>query len=386
VTMTAIIPTHFPWFDYARYTFSLGLQREGKVWLSGHSASEYDPETRHIVVRGGMADQTRTAYAKIAAILDAAGLTLDDAHRIVEYVTAAGIEHYAEAEGVRAEVLGDHRPAVCTVVVNRLLRPQAFIEIEVTAGPAGEAITVDGWGRVAAAPGYAADDIVYLSSLTAPDAGDSLESQARAVFERAAEVLKAAGLDMSNVVKTVDYTTPATLRDYRSTGRIRKDMLGPVYPGAAGILLSKLQTPETLISFDVIASRHTPEAVNPGWERYGKLTYSPAVRAGNVLFMSGQAALDPATERAVHDGDIVAQAEYTYSNINEVLRAAGAGPVNLVKTIEYVTPAGLENYREVAKVRDKLLRAPYPASTGCVCEALLRPEFLIEIDPLAILP
>ena len=386
MTMTAIIPTHFPWFDYARYTFSLGLQREGKVWLSGHSASEYDPETRHIVVRGGMADQTRTAYAKIAAILDAAGLTLDDAHRIVEYVTAAGIEHYAEAEGVRAEVLGDHRPAVCTVVVNRLLRPQAFIEIEVTAGPAGEAITVDGWGRVAAAPGYAADDIVYLSSLTAPDAGDSLESQARAVFERAAEVLKAAGLDMSNVVKTVDYTTPATLRDYRSTGRIRKDMLGPVYPGAAGILLSKLQTPETLISFDVIASRHTPEAVNPGWERYGKLTYSPAVRAGNVLFMSGQAALDPATERAVHDGDIVAQAEYTYSNINEVLRAAGAGPVNLVKTIEYVTPAGLENYREVAKVRDKLLRAPYPASTGCVCEALLRPEFLIEIDPLAILP
>src|SRR2546426_7816918 len=45
-------------------------------------------------------------------------------------------------------------------------------------------------------------------------------------------------------------------------------------------------------------------SVNPGWDRYAKLTYSPAVRACNVLFMSGQAALDPATERAVGTGDI----------------------------------------------------------------------------------
>ncbi|HEX9710942.1 MAG TPA: RidA family protein [Actinomycetota bacterium] len=381
----AIRPERFPWFDYGRYTFSLGLAREGKAWLSGHSASEYDAGEGHIVVKGGMAEQTRTAYAKIAAILEAAGLTLGDAHRIVEYVTAEGIEHYAEAEGARGELLGEHRPAVCTVVVNRLLRPQAFIEIEVTAGPRGEAITVGDDGRVARAPAYAADDIVYLSSIAAPDAGDDLLAQATAVFERASAVLEAAGLDMSHVVKTVDYTTPATLGDYKRTGRVRKELLGPVYPAAAGILLSRLQTPETLISLDVVASRAPLEAINPGWERYAKLTYSPAVRAGNVLFMSGQAALDPDTERAMFDGDIAAQAEYTYSNIIEVLKAAGGGPENLVKTIEFVTPAGLDRYREVAKVREQLLVAPYPASTGCVCEALLRPEFLIEIDPLAIL-
>jgi hypothetical protein len=39
----------------------------------------------------------------------------------------------------------------------------------------------------------------------------------------------------------------------------------------------------------------------------------------------------------------------------------------------------------VAGVRAKLLREPYPASTGLVCEALLRPEMLIEVDPFAIL-
>jgi len=36
-------------------------------------------------------------------------------------------------------------------------------------------------------------------------------------------------------------------------------------------------------------------------------------------------------------------------------------------------------------VRREILREPWPASTGVVCEALLRPEFLIEIDPLAVL-
>jgi hypothetical protein len=56
-----------------------------------------------------------------------------------------------------------------------------------------------------------------------------------------------------------------------------------------------------------------------------------------------------------------------------------------VKTIEYVTPAALERYRSVAGVRSKLLREPWPASTGLVCEALLRPEMLIEVDPFAIL-
>ena len=366
MTITAIEPKHFPWFDYSRYTFSLGLQRGQSAWLSGHSASEYDAETKHIVVKGDMAEQARTAYAKIQAILDAAGIAPRDVKRVVEYVTAKGIDDYLAAAAVRDEVFGSSQAAVCTVVVNRLLRPHALIEIEVTAdsGPS---------------------DIVYLPSVIAPDAGDDLVSQTRGCFDRIGEMLHGAGLSFANIVKTVDYSTPATLREYKGTGAVRRDFLGPVYPAAAGIVLSRLLHPRALVSLDVIASRAPLEVVNPGWDRYGKLTYSPAVKAGNVLFMSGQAALDPATEKAVFPGDIAAQAEYTYQNIIEVLKAAGAGPENLVKTIEYVTPAGLDRYRDVAAIRDKLLVAPYPASTGAVCEALLRPEFLIEVDPLAIL-
>lgn len=371
----AIRPKRFPWFDYTRYTFSLGLARQGEAWLSGHSASEYDPGQRHMVVRGGMEQQCRTAYDKIGAILETAGLDLFDVHRVVEYVTYGGIDEYQSAAQVRGELFGEHRPAVCTVVVNRLLREQALIEIEVNAGKAGQA--VDG--------GLDAGELVYLSSLVSTEPEGDLPGQTERIFERAALLLDAAGLDMSKVVKTVDYTTPATLPDYKATGKVRRGFLGPVYPAAAGILLSRLQHANALISLDLIAHRGPAEAVNPGWDRYSKLTYSPAVRAGDLLFMSGQAALDPQTERALHPGNVAAQAEYTYSNVIEVLKAAGGGPDNLVKTIEYVTPSGLEGYREVAGVRERLLSEPYPASTGVVCESLLRPEFTFEVDPFAIL-
>jgi enamine deaminase RidA (YjgF/YER057c/UK114 family) len=101
--------------------------------------------------------------------------------------------------------------------------------------------------------------------------------------------------------------------------------------------------------------------------------------------MSGQGSLDPSTGQVMHKNDVVAQAEYIYCNIITLLKAAGAGPENLVKTIEYVTPHALAEYRNVAQVRSALLCTPYPASTGLICEALLRPEMKIEVDPFAIL-
>lgn len=386
----AITPSDFPWFDYSHYSFSLGLDLGGRVALSGHSASEYDAESGRIVVRGDMEQQTRTAYAKIERILAAAGLGLEDVVRVVENVTVVGMDDYADAEKVRGELLGSVAPAVNTVVVQRLLRPAALIEIEVTAGGTGQAFAVGSSGRVGFAPARSAGDLVYLSTIHPYDEsgalvgrGDIVE-QVRQIFRNAERILALCGLSMSNVVKTLEMVRPEGLADYRYTGRVRKEYLGPVYPGAAGIVQERVAADDAvLISYDFIASVHQPEAINPGWERYDKLTYSPAVRAGNMLFMSGQAALDPVTEQAVFPGDIAAQTDYTYRNIITVLEAAGLGPENLIKTVEYVTPLGLPRYRETSAVRKSLLTEPYPASTGALCHALLRPEFEIEIDPTA---
>ena len=393
MTPTSIRPDYFPWFDYSRYSFSLGLSLgPGRATLSGHSGSAYDPDRARIVVDGGMAEQTRTAYRKIGTILRSAGLGFDDVVRVVENVTVEGIDHYAEAEEVRSEVFGPHTPAVNTVVVHRLLRPAALIEIEVTADRGGGHACGGGTsgGRAAYAPARAVADVVYLSTVLPYNPAGELvgeadpEAQVRQIFRNAAVVLEACGLGMDNVVKTLEMIRPEALDGYRYTGRPRREYLGPVYPGAAGILQDRVAPDDrVLISYDFTASRAQAEAVDPGWDRYRRLTYSPAVRAGDMLFMSGQAALDPETGQAVFPGDVAAQADYTYANILTVLEAAGMRPGNLIKTIEYVTPDGLAGYRGVASVRRRRLGEPWPASTGALCHSLLRKEFLIEVDPLA---
>ncbi|MDA9481469.1 hypothetical protein XI07_05510 [Bradyrhizobium sp. CCBAU 11445] len=124
--------------------------------------------------------------------------------------------------------------------------------------------------------------------------------------------------------------------------------------------------------------------MNPGWAGYDESACSPAVLAGKLLYISGQA-LDTVTGRVLHEGDVVAQAERIYENVLQLVKAAGAAPSRLVKTIEYVTPASLTRYRDVAGVRSKLLKDPLPASTGLISEALMRPEMLINVDALAVL-
>jgi enamine deaminase RidA (YjgF/YER057c/UK114 family) len=399
---TAIEPASFPWYDYQGYTFSLGLKHGDSAIHSGHSGSAFDPEKGKAAIKGGMGEQAQTAYAKQEAILAATGLTWADVTRVVENVSIAGLPHYAEAVEVRKNLFGDHQPTVQTVIVDRLVRRSAFIEVEIHAEPGGGELLLAGstenddpsgnpaaWRRTAIRTGH--DDAVYLPTLLPIDAKGEIVAEGDIVgqyfycLERGAELLEQAGLSLANLVQTIDYSTPATRERYPKIGRPRKDLLGPVYPGAAGILMSELHAPGVLCAIDAIASRHPLEKVNPGWERYDTLTYNPGVKAGNTLYMSGFAALDPETQQSLFPGDLRAQAEYTYDSIIQTMAAAGIGVENLLTTVEYVCPDGLGDYRAVADVRADKLRAPYPASTGIVCGGLLRDEFLLEVVPTAVL-
>lgn len=328
-----------------------------------------------------MAQQVRTAYEKIGAILDASNRTYSDVVRIVEYLRPEGIERYAEAAAVREDVFGDHRPTVSTVPVKSLLRADAFIEIEVTAARRPDSTTDSTHGS----------SLVFLPSvLPTDDHGEvvtpgNITAQTEAIFSNAETLLAALGLGFHAVVKTTDYFMPKSLASYRDTGAVRRAHLGPVYPAATGILMPRLCHDDALIQYDFIASRETPEVINPGWPHFDKLTYSPGVRAGRLLFIAGQGAVNPITGEVEHVGDVAAQAEYIYSNVIKVIEHAGGSAENLVKTIEYVVSDALPDYRGVGAVRSRVLNEPYPASTGLVCEALLRPEMLLEVDPLAIL-
>src|SRR5690606_16702230 len=118
-------------------------------------------------------------------------------------------------------------------------------------------------------------------------------AQAEQIYRNLDRQLQALGLSTTNIAKTIDFISPAGLKQYKATDPVRREYLSPPHPAATGILQPRIAGhPDALLQVDVLASRHELEPVNPGWHRYDKLTYLPAVRGGNVLFLSGQAGLD----------------------------------------------------------------------------------------------
>lgn len=126
----------------------------------------------------------------------------------------------------------------------------------------------------------------------------------------------------------------------------------------------------------------TYERIDPGWPRYARYTFPPAVRRGNLLFISGVTAVDD-DGVLVGEGDIVAQARYIYRRIEEVLRAAGGSLADVAQTTDYITTT--DGYRATADVRREVFGDRFPAATGVIVAGLLRPGALIEIDAVAVL-
>jgi enamine deaminase RidA (YjgF/YER057c/UK114 family) len=126
---------------------------------------------------------------------------------------------------------------------------------------------------------------------------------------------------------------------------------------------------------------YEPIVPNPSWPK--SFTFSPAVRAGNLVFLSGTTATDE-KGRIVGEGDIVAQTRLIFAKFAAVLESVGGSLANIVETTDYVL--SLDEYQKTADVRRELFKGPpWPAATGVVVSGLVRPDALIEIKGTAVL-
>ena len=110
--------------------------------------------------------------------------------------------------------------------------------------------------------------------------------------------------------------------------------------------------------------------------------YSPAIRAGNLLFVSGQVPMNPATGTLV-DGDIAAQTEQVMRNLAALLKAAGAGFEHVAKTTVYL--ADMNDFAAMNAVYGKYMVDPAPAR-ATVQVARLPRDVKVEIDLIAVIP
>ena len=123
---------------------------------------------------------------------------------------------------------------------------------------------------------------------------------------------------------------------------------------------------------------HAEKVFSFPWDR--DFRYSQAIRVGDLVFVSGQAAIGENAE-IVGEGDFMAQAHQVFANLRTVLGAAGSGLERVVKVGIYVTD--MSYFPRIVELRGLYFAEPYPADTIVQVEALALPGLMLEIEAVA---
>ncbi|MDD6763272.1 MAG: RidA family protein [Clostridiales bacterium] len=118
-----------------------------------------------------------------------------------------------------------------------------------------------------------------------------------------------------------------------------------------------------------ISTHKAPSAIGP---------YSQAIKAGGMLFCSGQIPVDPAT--GVIPEGVEAQAEQALTNVKNLIEAAGSSIDNVVKTTVFIK--NMDDFAAINGIYAKYFTEPFPARS-CVEVARLPKDVLLEVEAIA---
>jgi 2-iminobutanoate/2-iminopropanoate deaminase len=122
---------------------------------------------------------------------------------------------------------------------------------------------------------------------------------------------------------------------------------------------------------EVISTKDAPQAIGP---------YSQAIKANGFVFVSGQVAIDPATQQVI-TGDVAAQTDRVLRNLSEILEAAGSGLGKVVGSTVFLKNMG--DFAAMNAVYGKYFSTAPPARST-VEVARLPKDVLVEIDVIAL--
>ena len=114
---------------------------------------------------------------------------------------------------------------------------------------------------------------------------------------------------------------------------------------------------------------------------YEPFRLAQGYRVGDLLFISGQAAIDQ-NGRIVGVDDFEAQAEQVFTNLDRILRAGGSSLANVVKVTIFLRD--MSNFSKIVELRGRYFTEPYPADTIVEVRSLYSPDAMIEIEAIAV--
>ena len=353
--------------------YSGAVKAGGFIYLSGTLAQD---EKGALVADGDVAAQTRRIVERMRELLAAAGSSLEQVVACTVYLRNAS-DFPVMNDAYRAFWPKDP-PTRTTVITDLLLG--ADVEISMIAVPKGAERTVihpADWITSPNPYSYAikSGDTVFLSGLVPRNGRDNstvtgdIAVQTRAVMDNAGQLLKAAGMDYSNIVSGRVYL-PDTATFQQMNEVYRSYFKGG--PPARATVKAGLAGPQFAVEMTFVASSAPREAITPG------TNLSAAIKSGNRLYLSGVLG-----NTAENSGDATAQTRETLARIRKTLDAAGYTPADVVDGLIYLTDLG--QFAQMNAEYRTFFGKDFPAR-ATVGAGLVAPGAVVEIMFTAVKP
>ena len=224
--------------------------------------------------------------------------------------------------------------------------------------------------------------------------GNSIETQARNVFESINDILKNAGVSMDDVVKhnvyldCADEELPTVMQ---TLDRIRSEYFsepGPVTTETR----ARLAKENALIQVEAIAATSDdkrPLMPSDHWNWPTEEPYVHGWKVGDVIFVGGQRSLDAKGDLLGND-DIAAQTHNVFQNMEAVMKEAGGNRSNLLRQNTYYSFLGegrdvTDYWEKMTRVRLENMSNPCPCGTGVRVIGFPNSKELIQVEGIGVL-
>ena len=353
--------------------YSGAVKAGGLIYLSGTLAQD---DKGALADDGDVAAQTRRIIERMRDVLAAADSSLEQVVACTVYLRQAS--DFAVMNDAYRTFWPKDPPTRTTVITDLLIG--ADVEISMIAVPKGAERTVihpSDWIKAPNPYSYAirTGDTVFLSGLVPRNGRDNstvagdITVQTRAVMENAGQLLKAAGLDYSNIVSGRVYLPDAST--FQQMNEVYRGYFKS-NPPARATVKAGLAGSQYAVEMTFIASSAPREAIGPG------ANLSAAIKSGKRLYLSG--VLGNTTENA---GDATAQTRETFARIRKTLDATGYTPADVVDGLVYLTDLG--QFAQMNNEYRTFFGKEFPAR-ATVGTGLVAPGAVVEIMLTAVKP
>jgi 2-iminobutanoate/2-iminopropanoate deaminase len=244
-------------------------------------------------------------------------------------------------------------------------------------------------------PAIRASGLIFCSGMVAinPESGErehgTVTSEARRIFENLKLLLESAGSSLDRIVQVhamiydrIEYDVlNRAYRRYVPNAPPARTVMSVQIEAGFKVMLDVIAAAETRQAADMTHPKQAIEPRKPGNDvsRRSDLPLSPAIRAGDFVFLSGMAATDPATGEPAH-GTVAAETRQILTNVGELLEASGSSLAKVVK-VNVLIYSMLE-YENMNSAYREFFPSDPPART--VCGAGLIGGHKVEIECVAL--